>query len=120
MGGGQRLGFKKSFQLTKEHLNYDDALLTFEGLDTHADVFLNGSKLFHAENMFVKHEQSVKELLKEGENHLYIRFYSPIEHMMPARLTNGFEYLVGNDARDEKMSIYSREAITTGETGECV
>ena len=102
--------FKKSFQLTVEELEYADALLTFEGLDTHADVFLNGSKLFHAENMFVKHEQSVKSLLREGENNIYVKFYSPISHMMPARLTNRFEYPVGNDAREEKMSIYSRKA----------
>ena len=102
--------YKKSFQLTEAQLQYDDALLTFEGLDTHADVFLNGSKLFHSENMFVNHQTSVKHLLRKGENHLYVRFYSPIQHMMPARLTNDFEYPAGNDARDEKLSVYSRKA----------
>lgn len=102
--------FKKSFQLTNEQLKYDGALLTFEGLDTHADVFLNGSKLFHSENMFVNHQTSVKHLLREGDNHLYVRFYSPIQHLMPTRLTNDFEYPAGNDARDEKMSVYSRKA----------
>ena len=102
--------FQKSFNISVSDLEYEDALLSFEGLDTHADVFLNGSKLFHAENMFVKHEKSVKELLREGENKLYIRFFSPIDYLMPARLTNGFEYPVGNDAREEKMSIYSRKA----------
>ena len=102
--------YKKSFQLTEEQLRYDDVLLTFEGLDTHADVYLNGSKLFHSENMFVKHEKSVKNLLREGENRLYIRFYSPIKHLMPAHLTNNFEYPAGNDDREEKMSVYSRKA----------
>ncbi len=102
--------FQKSFNLSANELEYEDAQLTFEGLDTHADVFLNGSKLFHAENMFVKHEKSVKELLRVGENKLYIRFFSPIHYLMPARLTNGFEYPVGNDHREEKMSIYSRKA----------
>ncbi|MDD3356619.1 MAG: glycoside hydrolase family 2 protein, partial [Dysgonamonadaceae bacterium] len=102
--------FKKSFQLTANDLQHNDALLTFEGLDTHADVYLNGSKLFHAENMFLKYEKSVKDLLREGENNLYIRFFSPIDYLMPARLTNGFEYPVGNDHRDEKMSVYSRKA----------
>lgn len=102
--------FQKSFQLTAQDLLHDDALLTFEGLDTHADVYLNGSKLFHSENMFIKYEQSVKNLLREGQNNLYIRFFSPIQYLMPARLTNGFEYPAGNDARDEKMSVYSRKA----------
>ena len=102
--------FKKSFHLTAADLKYEDALISFEGLDTHADVFLNGSKLFHSENMFVKHEKSVKDLLREGENNLYIRFFSPINHLMPARITNGFEYPVGKDHREVKMSVYSRKA----------
>lgn len=102
--------YKKSFQLTHEQLKYHDALLTFEGLDTHADVFLNGSKIFHSQNMFVNHEASVKHLLREGENNLYIRFYSPVHYLMPNRTTNGFEYPAGNDARDEKMSVYYRKA----------
>ena len=102
--------FQKSFNISASDLEYESALLSFEGLDTHADVFLNGSKLFHAENMFVKHEKSVKELLCEGENKLYIRFFSPIDYLMPARFSNGFEYPLGNDAREEKMSIYSRKA----------
>ncbi|HTN69426.1 MAG TPA: glycoside hydrolase family 2 protein [Dysgonamonadaceae bacterium] len=102
--------FKKSFQLTAKDLQHDDALLTFEGLDTYADVYLNGSKLFHADNMFLKYEKSVKNLLREGENNLYIRFYSPIDYLMPARLTNGFEYPAANDHRNEKVSVYARKA----------
>ncbi|MDR0334154.1 MAG: glycoside hydrolase family 2 protein [Dysgonamonadaceae bacterium] len=102
--------FKKTFELTAEQLNSDAALLTFEGLDTHADVFLNGSRILRAENMFIAYEIPVKNLLREGENHLYIRFYSPIQHMMPARDTNGFEFPVGNDHREEKMSVFTRKA----------
>ena len=37
--------FRKSFTVTAEQLQRDDALLFFEGLDTHADVFLNGSRI---------------------------------------------------------------------------
>lgn len=102
--------YKKSFHLTQDQLKYDDVLLTFEGLDTHADVYLNGAKLFYSDNMFLQYQQSVKNLLREGENNLYIRFYSPIHHVMPARLSNGFEYPVGNDHREEKLSVYSRKA----------
>lgn len=102
--------FRKSFSVTAEQLKRDVALLTFEGLDTHADVYLNGSKIVHSQNMFTAHEVSVKKLLREGENQLYIRFYSPIQHLMPARLSSGFEYPVGNDHRDEKLSVYSRKA----------
>lgn len=102
--------FRKTFVVTAEQLRRDDALLTFEGLDTHADVFLNGAKIVHAQNMFITYEKSVKDLLKAGENNLYIRFYSPIAHLMPARLTAGFDYPADNDHREEKMSVYSRKA----------
>lgn len=102
--------FKKSFTVTKEQLQYDDALLEFEGLDTHADVFLNGSRILESENMFIGHQLSVKSLLQEGENKLYIRFYSPVQRMMPARTTFGYDYPAGNDHREEKLSIYNRKA----------
>lgn len=101
--------FKKTFSLTAQQLQHDDAMLFFEGLDTHADVFLNGAKILHAQNMFIGYNISVKKLLREGKNNLYIRFYSPIQHLMPARETSGFEYPADNDHRTEKLSIYSRK-----------
>ena len=102
--------FKKSFTVTADQLAHDDAVIFFEGLDTQADVFLNGSRILRSENMFVGHKVSVKNLLKEGENSLYIRFYSPVQSLMPARLTAGYDYPAGNDHRDEKLSIYNRKA----------
>ena len=102
--------FKKTFTLTSDQLQYDAALLFLEGLDTHADVFLNGSRILRSENMFLGHKIPVKSLLKEGENKLYIRFYSPIAMMMPARASFGVDYPAGNDHREEKLSVYNRKA----------
>ena len=102
--------YRKSFVVNADQLNHDDAYIFFEGLDTHADVFLNGSRILQTENMFVGHKVPVKKLLKMGENKLYIRFFSPIKRMMPARETFGFEYPVGNDHREEKLSVYNRKA----------
>ncbi len=102
--------FRKTFNVTADQLHYGDALLQLEGLDTHADVFLNGSRILRSENMFVGHEVSVRHLLQEGENKLYIRFYSPVQLMMPARATFGYDYPAGNDHREEKLSIYNRKA----------
>jgi beta-mannosidase (EC 3.2.1.25) len=102
--------FKKSFTLSDEQLNHDDALLFFEGLDTHADVFLNGSRILQSQNMFVGHKISVKNLLRKGENNLYIRFFSPITRMLPAAATAGFDYPADNDHGTPKLSVYSRKA----------
>lgn len=102
--------FKKSFTLSEEQLNHDDALLFFEGLDTHADVFLNGSRILQSQNMFVGHKISVKNLLRKGKNNLYIRFFSPITRMLPAAATAGFDYPADNDHGTPKLSVYSRKA----------
>ena len=102
--------FRKTFTVTADQLQYHDALLFFEGLDTHADVFLNGSRILRSDNMFTGYKVPVKRLLKEGENKLSIRFYSPVQLMMPARATFGHDYPAGNDHRKEKLSIYNRKA----------
>src|SRR5690554_1090736 len=102
--------FKKTFTVTPAQLEYDEALICFEGLDTHADVFLNGSRILRSENMFVGHRVPVRNMLTEGDNELYIRFYSPIEMMMPARASFGYDYPAGNDHREEKLSVYNRKA----------
>ena len=49
--------------------------LIFNGLDTYADVWLNGEKILHSENMFVRYEKDVKPLLKKRGNELKVRFY---------------------------------------------
>ena len=102
--------FRKSFELTADQLRSDDAVMFFEGIDTHADVFLNGARILQSQNMFVGQRVSVKNSLRVGKNDLYIRFYSPIERMNPARITAGFEYPADNDHSDKKLSVYNRKA----------
>ncbi len=102
--------FRKSFEITAEQLQNDDAIIFFEGIDTHADVFLNGSRILQTENMFVGHRVSVKNSLREGKNDLYIRFYSPIVRMDPARITAGYEYPADNDHSEQRLSVYNRKA----------
>ena len=45
--------YKTTFQVTSEQLSRGAAQIIFEGLDTYADVFLNGSLLLKSDNMFV-------------------------------------------------------------------
>jgi beta-mannosidase len=52
--------------------------LVCDGLDTIADVTLNGKLLGHAENMFRRWEWDVKKILREGENEIRIFFGSPV------------------------------------------
>jgi beta-mannosidase len=44
------------------------AMLTFEGIDTLADIFLNGTKIGETSNMLIPHSFNVTGKLKDGEN----------------------------------------------------
>lgn len=53
------------------------AVLRFQGIDTVADIELNGSPLGHTENMHRVWEFDVTNLLLPGENRLTVRIASP-------------------------------------------
>ncbi|MBQ2827878.1 MAG: hypothetical protein IJF20_01410 [Clostridia bacterium] len=55
------------------------AKLVFEGLDTYADILLNGKLIGSADNMFISHSFDIAGLLKKGENTLTVHFYSPVK-----------------------------------------
>ena len=102
--------YKTSFTLTEKELSYDGAELFFEGLDTYADVYLNGSLLFRGDNMFVGYKREVKQLLRKGENRLHIYFHSPVNYVLPQWSSNGFDYPADNDHHEKKLSIFTRKA----------
>ena len=62
------------FDADKELLDKENIELVFEGIDTYADVSLNGEKLFFADNQFRTWKQDVKDLLKEKDNLLEVLF----------------------------------------------
>ena len=66
--------YRTTFTLTKEQLDRQAAVLNFEGLDTYADIYLNGSLLKRTDNMFVGYQIPVKDVLREGENRLQHRY----------------------------------------------
>lgn len=102
--------YRTTFTLTEEQLQREAATLTFEGLDTYADIYLNGSLLKRTDNMFVGYSLPVKEVLRKGENRLQIYFHSPIKQTLPQWETDGFDYPADNDHSKTRVSIYSRKA----------
>ncbi|GBF74963.1 beta-mannosidase [Paenibacillus sp. 598K] len=49
-------------------------VLEFDGLDTYADIYLNGTLLARTDNMFIGYRFDVTELLQVGSNELAVRF----------------------------------------------
>ncbi|MBY8991314.1 MAG: glycoside hydrolase family 2 protein [Candidatus Lokiarchaeota archaeon] len=69
--------YEKKFSLEPEFLEHNHILLRFKGLDTIAEVFLNGEQLGSVDNMFVEYDYDVKSKLKQSDNKLVIEFKSP-------------------------------------------
>ena len=64
--------------------NCQEIILRFEGIDTIADIYLNGCCLGKADNMHRVWEFPVRELLENGENVLRVIIRSPLKFMAEA------------------------------------
>lgn len=61
-----------AFEADKALLRFFEIFLVFEGIDTLAEVTLNGIHIGSTDNMFREWHFSVKDLLKEGKNVLHV------------------------------------------------
>ncbi len=75
--------YETEFEVTPAMLQRGHLELLFNGLDTYADVFLNGASILNADNMFRHWRVSVKDKLRAGNNTLRVVFHSPVMYMMP-------------------------------------
>lgn len=67
------------FALSSKELKKDGILLQFEGLDTYAEVSVNGKTILLTNNMFRAWQAEVKELLTVGNNTLSVKFESTVK-----------------------------------------
>ena len=70
--------YRRTFSVNSALFAQPHVSLVCDGLDTIADVYVNGTWLGHAENMFRRWEWDVKPLLRAGENEIRIFFGSPL------------------------------------------
>ena len=92
--------FSRSFNFEK---GSDKYLLRFEGIDTMADVYLNGKHIAYTDDMHITYEFDVTDTLVEGENHLavicrnihpYIKEKCKVLDLMPSiQALAGFGYV---------------------------
>ena len=67
-----------------DFLKEEKLILRFDGIDTIADIMLNGTILGHTENMHRIFEYSVRELLKPEDNELRVLLFSPTRYIEQA------------------------------------
>ena len=108
--------YETTFTVDKATLQRDHVELVFDGLDTFADIYLNGHKLASADDMFRRWSIPVKEALHEGKNTLEVRLYSPIERLLPwllkqpYALPGEFDSAFGDEPKGKQTANYVRKA----------
>jgi beta-mannosidase len=74
--------YQSMFQVDANTLAHTHVDLIFQGLDTFADVYLNGQAILRTNNMFRRWRVSAKPSLVAGDNTLRIVFHSPVKYML--------------------------------------
>ena len=69
--------FARTFDVPSGLLDRRAAFLSFDSIDTAADVFVNGRKVGSARDQFRRYRYEVKKFLRAGENRLEVRIQSP-------------------------------------------
>ena len=76
--------YSTCFDADEDLFDSSEILLVFEGVDTLADIWLNGEKLGHVNNMHRCWQYPVGHLLKRENNELKVVLYSPTEFIEKA------------------------------------
>ena len=108
--------YENRFDLPAELKGRSHVELCFNGLDTYADVELNGANILKADNMFRRWKADVTSLLKDRGNVLTVYFHSPTKKGIEAYDASPIKYAAANDQSengglfDKKVSPFTRKA----------
>lgn len=84
--------YRRTFVVDAAELHHDRAELVCEGLDTIADLRLNGHFVAHTDDMHRTYRFPVDKLLREGENEIEILFSSPLQFVREEDARNDIHY----------------------------
>ena len=119
-GGLQWIGladweYRRTFDVTSERLDDARSDLVFEGLDTFADVYLNGEKLLEADNFHRTWRVPVQGRLKAQGNELRVVLHSPIRRVlpqvlaMPHKIAGNYPSPWGDEPKDAMTGNFVRK-----------
>ena len=91
-------------------LRHDHVEIVFQGLDTYAEVTVNGARVLSGDNMFRSWRADIKGHLKTGANSVVVHFRSPIAAAKPAYDRLGYTLPAINDQAKEMVSMFTRKA----------
>ena len=108
--------YRTVFDVSSDVFSKDNIFICFEGLDTFADVVLNGKTVLSSDNMFRIYRADVKDVLKQEGNVLEVYFHSITKKGLELREKSLYRFPAMNDLSqigglfDKKISMYMRKA----------
>jgi beta-mannosidase len=104
--------YSLTFNAAQEVLSKEVVELVFYGLDTYADVYLNGELILQASNMHRTWRVNCKNRLRLKNNKLHIYFHSAFKKALPLLQTTPYPLFQfpNNDQADTMVSMYLRKA----------
>ncbi len=96
------------FDADSTWMAHSDVLLTFKGIDTFADVRLNGVRIGGADNMFRTWRWPVHGVLRREDNELQVVLHSPVPE--GARLRAEYGAQLPHDSDPTGVAPYVRKA----------
>jgi beta-mannosidase len=102
--------YKSSFQLSKEDLERAHIDLVCKGLDSYAEISINGQLLRKTNNMFRSWRIDAKAHLKEGKNEIEILFRSPLEVNQSKVENLPYKLPAGSETGSLQVSPFTRKA----------
>jgi beta-mannosidase len=108
--------YETIFDVEDTLLERNNISIKFDGLDTYANVTLNGENIISADNMFREWKADVKSLLKLKGNKLQVYLHSPINKGIRLWDALPFPYQSSNDQSEnggvfnKKVSVVTRKA----------
>ncbi len=78
--------YRAEFDVPEAMMGEEQVELVADGLDTVAEVFVNGALVLESDNMFQSHRVPVKARLLPGRNEILVRFGSAMAYIRSRRL----------------------------------
>jgi beta-mannosidase len=101
--------YRKEFAVPPDVLEHEHIELVFDGLDTYAEVYVNGELVLEADNMYRWWRVLVDGKLRPEGNELAVIFRSPIKKDLHRVGEAGYELPAVSD-KEERTSPYTRKA----------
>lgn len=105
--------YRKTFYIDENVVSaVSNVWLVLEGVDTYATVSVNGLPVVETGNMFRTYRVDLKNVLRNGENEISVKFESVFKRDFPKYLDAPYKLQAwpNNDQSDIWLSLYARKA----------